>query len=204
VAGSKGRIEPLQEQDRRPGNVRGPATDVLEALAQSGHEVLAALEHTRRRGDRDDGLEDLFQAVRVEGKDVWSAGERPERLLDGAGRDRTNLTEPLGEDEVGSEVGEEQPVDGVDRTEFRQARSHCRIDLGAVETGGIEEGSADAGKLAGGGWKVALVGNADEAFFETERVDDLRRAAQKRDDSHGSAIGHGRQRSWLVRVNVAA
>ena len=109
--------------------------------------------------------------------------EAPDRLLHGVVGDRADVTELLGEDEIGREPLQETLVEQVDAAPAMQCGGDVRVDSMATPAPSLIEGAArDDRPSARHGREVALVRDGDESVLQAEREHDFRRTREERAD----------------------
>ena len=112
----------------------------------------------------------------IEGHDLGSHSGEREHLTLG---NRTDVADPLRENEVWLEIADRLDVDLVDAAILMQRRANRGIDLGTRQPRKIATRSCQSGEMGDARRVVAAVRDTDEPVLESERAHDLRGARQQ-------------------------
>ena len=136
-----------------------------------------------RPPDAADVRQHVAQTVRVGRHQLTVQPQFGDGRLDDHRVDGAHLADTLRDDDVGVDGGQRLAVDPVDAA-LGFGVLHLCVDVGA--SGGGVDPRLDDGRTVGRLWRVvALVGGRDR--LDAQRVDDLRRRRQQRDDARGVA-----------------
>jgi hypothetical protein len=97
---------------------------------------------------------------------------------------RADIAHVLGEDDIGSGLGQSLLVDTIERSARGHQRFDLAVDLGAVRAVGIYDGLHHDRDMTNARRKIALMTNADECLAEPERDDHFGCARYQRADPH--------------------
>jgi hypothetical protein len=122
--------------------------------------------------------------MRVERDDVRLTPEVVERLLDVVRGQRADSAEVLGQDQLGIQPGERLRVQGVEVGPGGHLRADVSVDLPRRHPRRVATSDDDGLVHPRRRRLIALESHADQLVAEPERVDDLGRGGQQRDDSH--------------------
>ena len=132
----------------------------------------------------DDVGEDVVERRRLERNQARVAAQPFRRASDDVIRDRADLAQFLGDDQIRLEPFEQFGIQGVEARALVETAPHVTIDL--ARTRGMRESACrKLGLRAGLGRKIALMRDAGETVPEPERVNDLGRARQQADNPLG-------------------
>jgi hypothetical protein len=169
VSGDIRRVEPLEREHAGPRSIGNFGAHRADASLHVRDAILSLLYRPGRATDVANAREDGGEVVRVEGENLSSHNRSDELTL----RHRTNVADPLGEDEIGLERGECIDIDLIHAAMIAQCRAHSRIDLPArqaLETRARARKPRPVGDARG---VVATVRDPDQPVLETERADNL-------------------------------
>src|SRR5205085_1897203 len=149
-----------------------------------------------------DRSEDVAQGVRIERDDVGVGGaELRERPLHLAGGNRAHAAEVLREDDVRLHALDQVAVQLVERLLLRHLAPDDVVDLPRGERPRLRDRAPGDDTLRRRlRREVTLLRDALEIVAQAERVDDLRRGGEQRDDLHrGSSASRSRSDSSTTR-----
>lgn len=169
VSGAEEGVGPLEERDG--GAVEVGVDEVFgaeEALAEGDHGEVGADGPGRSEGiaDAEEIIEDVLDGRWIEGDHSGWTGEGAREALDGRQVDGADFAEILGQDEVGSERGEERLVHGVQGLSGLEGLLDGGVDRGGVgrhvhravgREVGPDPGGGEDGDGVDGGWEVTLM-----------------------------------------------
>ncbi|OLD06328.1 MAG: hypothetical protein AUI90_13295 [Deltaproteobacteria bacterium 13_1_40CM_3_69_14] len=162
--------------------------DGFDSGAEAGDHLGARAGASDRLRYPADVRPDVRQPRRVE---VDDAHVLPGEPRDGAAnvvqRDRANLAEVLGDDDVGTSIAKALEIDLVDGEGVAQHFADRAVDRPAGRQGPDAGGGQD-GQLTDVGWEVAFVGAADQLRSGAEGADDLGSRGEEGGDPHGGTI----------------
>ena len=192
VADVEGGIDPFEDEGAGAMIDRGRAcADRLAAGLPTGHQPLGIWESVGCLAEVEEGREQFVEGLRVNGEKLGGTGEFPEDLLQIAGPYGTDITQRLGDNEVGCKGLEAGEIEGEGGAAGQRLIADRLVDLQAGEVG-VEEGAGDPGEVLDGGGKIAFMTDRHQLFFETEQAEQLGDAGHEGDDaSRGAGRCHG-------------
>jgi len=125
-----------------------------------------------------------WSSVEGEKSTTSTSSERAVTIVELVGRNRADLAELLGDDDVRVDLCPHLGVHGVERLAVAGRIGDGPVDLRTGELGGLDERCRDGGPLRGLGRPVAFMRDADDLVSEAEREQGLRRGRDERADSH--------------------
>src|SRR5688500_9297255 len=126
-------VEPLEDQGRNRGPVRHCGPHERQPTMELQRQGYAPLTHAGRIGYVDDAVDDVVQALRLEGDDAGGAADASESSIHVAGRHGAHAAEVLGQHKLGSDLGDRGVVEPVQAT-GRRMLADPRVDLPWRET----------------------------------------------------------------------
>jgi len=184
VAGTEGRLGPLEERDVAGWCASDHFTHALEPRSVVIDQLLRGVEPARDISDRQDVLLDLRQIAgseREHARRIGQIAQRPHQLV---ARRRTDLTEVLREHDVGAELFEQDLVDLVKAFAGSQVRRDGGVDFFLRLAFERQRRLAHDRERPDFGWEIAFVGAPHQLLTRTECASDLGRGGKKADDSH--------------------
>jgi hypothetical protein len=176
VPGTERRVDPLGEEHPAARQVPHGRRGGFDRLPHVRDDLLAARSHAKPRCQDAHGLAHLAKRSRIEREHLRPHGTRGGEL---AARDGAHGAEILGDDQVGSELGNQVGVDAVQGPAVPHRFADHLADLQARERRGIEPRDGHD-RLAGHlGRPAALLRDPDERIDEPEVRDHLRRTRQQ-------------------------
>jgi hypothetical protein len=130
----------------------------------------------------------LREILRIELQHVGRAAEHGQRVGHGAGGQRADPAEVLGQDQLRIEPSQRSGVELVHRQAAGSAVTHHGIDGAGIEPRrqhGVDDHRAP---LADAGGLVALERDGDELRVQAQGTDDLRGGRQQGGDPHASVV----------------
>jgi hypothetical protein len=184
VPGGERRIHPFDHRGLRappPGDGRRGTGEPGPQLA---HQPRGALRHAGPLPDRQDRVQHLAERVRVEREHVSLAAQVAQGVFDLAGRQRAHAAQVLGEDQVGPQIRERAGVQRVQVGSGGELRADVAVDLRGGHPAGVPATHDDRLFRPGGRRLVAPERDPDQVLAQAERVHDLGRRGQQRDQTH--------------------
>jgi uncharacterized protein YjbJ (UPF0337 family) len=182
------RVHPLDHRDTWPAEAGHPDRDRRQPRAQPGYQRRGPLGHSGPLPDRRDRVQHLVQRVRIQGQYVRLAAQVLQRVAHLPGRQRAHPAQVLGQDQVGRQFSQRPRVQRVEILTRGQPGPDVPVDVTRGHGLGIQAADHDRLLGSGGGRLIALEGDPGQVIAQAERVDDLRRRRQQRDQAHRSRL----------------
>jgi hypothetical protein len=182
------RIHPLHDRHARtaePGHAR---RDRRQPLVQPRHQRRGPLGNAGPLPDGHDRVQYPGQRMRVQGQHVRVAAQVVQGLVHVPGRERAHPAQVLGQDQVGRQRGQGPRVQRVQVLPRGQLGPDVPVDVTRGHGAGIQAADHDRLLRAGGRRLVALEGDSGQVIAQPERVDDLCRRRQQRNQAHRSRL----------------
>jgi hypothetical protein len=190
VARQVERLEPLDAENPGRGRGREPPESPEPAL-QRDDQLFSLIDQVQCRPYIADVAPDPTEVARGKWQDSRSRMDRFCQPVHLAIRYRTDVAEPLSDDEIGPEFPDLSAVDGNYRAPSLPEAADLRIDRTARGSW-VNRRGRDAGKPLDWGGEIALVGDPHEVTGASKCGHDLGPGRQQRDDAHsplGEAAG---------------
>src|SRR5262249_27975097 len=178
------RLDPFDRDNARPRTSGRTARRDLGCPRLETPDELAAFSRAPERvGDARDVGPDIAEAGRVQVDDTNAAvDELGRRGADVIERDRADVTEILGDDDVGPRRLQLRELDLVDGKRVLQHTAHLAIDLTAGPDG-VHAGAGQRRQASHRFGEITLVGDSDEVGLGAYGADDLRGGWEQRGDT---------------------
>jgi len=187
-------VEPVEDCNARSIGLARPLCDSRDASTEFLDELIGTFVPTARSADPLDRAIEVRHGVDVDGQHFRVEGQIFDRLPDENAVDGTDVTDTLGQDEVGIERSESLPIDRV-HTLTSVGISDRLVDVGAGSRV-VDPQLVDGRQVSRYFWVIALVGDADG--FDAEGETDLGRGWEERDDAHGCESTAPLKVVWLA------
>ena len=168
-----------------------------EAVAEPGGDAACLRTAVGGVADVFDGAEDALEVEWGEAEYAAAQFLLVDAAVDLACTDGADVTESLGEDQVGRDRGEEGDVDLVGGAARGEVGAEVGVDLGRGAAVRGDGGAGEDGQGSDLRRIVAFVGDGDQLRLEPKGTGDFGGAGQEGGDSHGaedrgSAAGPGK------------
>ena len=165
MSGDEGWIQPLECQDTGPRVVLYRLPDRCESRPRMGDEVPCPIRHI---GDTPKGqhvLQNVIDRVRVDRQHPGVEVTGAYRFLHIVRGHRAHVTDRLGQNEIGLQVGKQVAIDGVDAAVAFHRLADRPIDRAAVQTRRVEAGAAHPRSIEHRRREIAFVRDPDQALL---------------------------------------
>jgi hypothetical protein len=158
----------------------------IESAAHATGELVGCALGTEADSQSDDGGEHVVERRRREVDDLDLERAGGDDLVELVGRDRADLAQLLGDDDLRVDLRPHLGVHGVERLAVAGRSGDGPVDLRTAELGSLNEGCGDGGPLRSLRRPVAFMRDAHDLVSEAEREERLRRGRDERADSHSA------------------
>ena len=187
VTGAEGWIRPLQHQHIPRRHVVECDGQALEPLTEATDQIPCCSADAEDLADRGDRLDDVVEAVRIEGDDLGRASEVREGFVDPRHVDGAHGAQVLREHQIGVEVRQGLRVEAIEVFTGGHPRRDHGVDLRRRQSfGECRRGDHPARSCLPR--MVAFERDPDEILASAEREHDLGCRREEGDHAHGVIV----------------